>query len=235
MFEKKYKFKGEKPLKGNVKGFGGSKGSNETGHNGSAGESRDGEEARPSDSKMIPGAAQGYEQRRPTKEVMKSSNSESKKPNTDAGSGFGRSGQHGEVRKGNPMRRVKEKQNKTWWLKLPYVLRILMRSNIDQEVSEGYFTMRTEPMEQNKDQVSHLIAFEDQSDATNFSYLLESVFEDLADFSANVVPISTKDLYNEVSSGGKNVIVVKKRQLKLYAGQPFEDVERALHTLIQEQ
>lgn len=67
-----------------------------------------------------------------------------------------------------------------------------MRSNIDQEVSEGYFTMRTEPMEQNKDQVSHMIAFEDQSDATNFSYLLESVFEDLADFSANVVPISTK-------------------------------------------
>ena len=31
------------------------------------------------------------------------------------------------------------------------------------------------------------------------------------------------------------MIVVKKRQLKLYAGQPFEDVETALHTLIQEQ
>lgn len=54
---------------------------------------------------------------------MKASNSESRKPNTEAGSGFGRSGQQGEVRKGgNPMRRVKEKQNKTWWLKLPYVL-----------------------------------------------------------------------------------------------------------------
>ncbi|KAF8049413.1 hypothetical protein N665_2220s0011 [Sinapis alba] len=235
MFEKKYKFKGEKPLKGNVKGFGGSKGSNETKHNGSVGESRDDEEAGPSDSKMIPGTAQGSEQRRPSNQVMKSSNSENRKPNTEAGSGFGRSGQRGEVRKGNPMRRVKEKQNKTWWLKLPYVLRILMRSNVDQEISEGYFTMRTEPMEQNKDQVSHMIAFEDQSDAINFSYLLESVFEDLDDFSANVVPISTKDLYNEVSSGGKNVIVVKKRQLKLYAGQPFEDVESALHTLIQEQ
>lgn len=70
--------------------------------------------------------------------------------------------------------------------------RILMRSSIDQEVSEGYFTMRTEPMEQNKAEVSHMIAFEDQSDAINFSYLLESVFEDLEDFSANVVPISTK-------------------------------------------
>ena len=53
---------------------------------------------------------------------MKSSNSENRKSNTEAGSGFGRSGQHGEVRKGNTMRRVKEKQNKTWWLKLPYVL-----------------------------------------------------------------------------------------------------------------
>jgi hypothetical protein len=30
------------------------------------------------------------------------------------------------------------------------------------------------------------------------------------------------------------VIVVRKRQLTLYAGQPFEDVERALRTLIQE-
>ncbi|KAJ4900112.1 embryo defective 1703 [Raphanus sativus] len=238
MFEKKYKFKGEKPLKGNVKGFGGS---NE--QNGNVSDSRDGlknaeEEpklAGPSDSKMISGAAQGSEQRRPSNQVMKSSNSENRKPNTEAGSGFGRSGLHGEVRKGNSMRRVKEKQNRTWWLKLPYVLRILMRSNIDQEISEGYFTMRTEPMEQNKGEVSHMIAFEDQSDAINFSYLLESVFEDLDDFSANVVPISTKDLYNEVSSGGKNVIVVKKRQLKLYAGQPFEDVERALHTLIQEQ
>ncbi|RID72569.1 hypothetical protein BRARA_C04458 [Brassica rapa] len=238
MFEKKYKFKGEKPPKGNVKGFGGS---NE--QNGNVSDSRDGlknagdesKVAGPSDSKMISGAAQGSEQRLPSNEVMKASNSENRKPLKEAGSGFGRSGQHGEVRKGNTMRRVKEKQNKTWWLKLPYVLRILMRSNIDQEVSEGYFTMRTEPMEQNKDQVSHMIAFEDQSDAINFSYLLESVFEDLDDFSANVVPISTKDLYNEVSSGGKNVIVVKKRQLKLYAGQPFEDVETALHTLIQEQ
>ena len=54
---------------------------------------------------------------------MKSSSSENRKPNTEAGSGFSRIGQHGEVRKGgNTMRRVKEKQNKTWWLKLPYVL-----------------------------------------------------------------------------------------------------------------
>lgn len=90
-----------------------------------------------------------------------------------------------------------------------------MRSSIDQEVSEGYFTMRTEPMEQNKGQVSHMIAFEDQTDATNFSYLLESVFEDLDDFSANVVPISTKvkkeahSLTNKQSSLLKKSISVK--------------------------
>uniref|UniRef100_A0A1J3IR35 Uncharacterized protein n=1 Tax=Noccaea caerulescens TaxID=107243 RepID=A0A1J3IR35_NOCCA len=249
MFEKKYKFKAEKPLTGNVKGFGGSKGNNElksekTGLNGNVSDSGNGEKAPDpeeeikdaghADSKMISGAAQESEQRRPSNEVNKPINSGNQvghKPNVEAGSGFGR--------KGKPMRRAREKQsekeNKMWWLKLPYVLRILMRSRIDQEISEGYFTIRTESMEQKEGEVSHVIAFEDQSDAINFSYLLESVFEDLDEFSANVVPISTKDLHNEVSYGGKNVIVVKKRQLKLYAGQPFEDVERALHKLIQEQ
>jgi hypothetical protein len=256
MFEKKYKFKAEKPPMGNVKGFGGSKGSDEimsgtekTGKNGSASESRDGEknpeeQLQESDSEMVSGAAQESEQRRPSNEVKKSRKSGNRvggTPNMKAGSGFGStslSEKHGDVRKGKPLRRAKEKQsekeNKLWWLKLPYVLRILMRSNIDQDISEGYFTLRTESMEQNEGQVSHMIAFEDQSDARNFSYLLESVFEDLDDFSADIAPVTTKDLYDEVSSGGKNVIVVRKRQLTLYAGQPFEDVERALRTLIQE-
>lgn len=76
-----------------------------------------------------------------------------------------------------------------------FLQRILMRSNIDQDISEGYFTLRTESIEQNEGQVSHMIAFEDQSDARNFSYLLESVFEDLGDFSADVAPVSTK-VYN---------------------------------------
>ncbi|CAA0395396.1 unnamed protein product [Arabidopsis thaliana] len=256
MFEKKYKFKAEKPPMGNVKGFGGSKGSDEimsgtekTGKNGSASESRDGEknpeeQLQESDSEMVSGAAQESEQRRPSNEVKKSRKSGNRvggTPNMKAGSGFGStslSEKNGDVRKGKPLRRAKEKQsekeNKLWWLKLPYVLRILMRSNIDQDISEGYFTLRTESMEQNEGQVSHMIAFEDQSDARNFSYLLESVFEDLDDFSADIAPVTTKDLYDEVSSGGKNVIVVRKRQLTLYAGQPFEDVERALRTLIQE-
>ncbi|KAL1220533.1 hypothetical protein V5N11_003242 [Cardamine amara subsp. amara] len=259
MFEKKYKFKAEKPPMGNVNGFGGSKGNNElmsgtekTGPNGSVSESRNGEknpeeqqkEAGPSDSKMISGAAQESEQKRPSNEVKKSrksGNRVGRTPNTEAGSGFGStslSGKPGEVRKGKPMRRAREKQsekeNKMWWLKLPYVLIILMRSNIDQDISEGYFTLRTESLEQNEGQVSYMVAFEDQSDARNFSYLLESFFEDLDDFRANIAPVSTKDLHDEVSSGSKNVIVVKKKQLTLYAGQPFEDVERALRNLIQE-
>ncbi|KAG7542731.1 hypothetical protein ISN45_Aa07g026880 [Arabidopsis thaliana x Arabidopsis arenosa] len=260
MFEKKYKFKAEKPPSSNVKGFGGSKGNDEVisgtekaGENGSVSESRDGEknreelqnEAGLSDSEMVSGAAQESELRRPSNEVKKSRKSGNRvggTPNMEAGSGFGStslSGKHGEVRKGKPIRRAREnqseKEKKMWWLKLPYVLRILMRSNIDQDISEGYFTLRTKSMEQNEGQVSHMIAFEDQSDARNFSYLLESVFEDLDDFSADIAPVSTKDLYDEVSSGDKNVIVVRKRQLTLYAGQPFEDVERALRTLIQEQ
>ena len=36
------------------------------------------------------------------------------------------------------------------------------------------------------------VVFEDRSDATNFSYLLEAFFENLEDFSADVVPLSTK-------------------------------------------
>lgn len=47
----------------------------------------------------------------------------------EAGSGFGStslSGKYGQVRKGIPLRRAREKQsekeNKLWWLKLPYVL-----------------------------------------------------------------------------------------------------------------
>lgn len=66
MFEKKYKFKAEKPPTGNVKGFGGSKGNDEvisgtemTGQNGSVSESRDPEEQQKeaglSDSEMVSG------------------------------------------------------------------------------------------------------------------------------------------------------------------------------------
>lgn len=80
----------------------------------------------------ILGDAQESEQRRQSNEVKKSRKSGNRvggTPNMEAGSGFGSSslsGKHGEVRKGKPMRRAREKQsekeNKMWWLKLPYVL-----------------------------------------------------------------------------------------------------------------
>lgn len=78
------------------------------------------------------GAAQESEQRRPSNEVKKSRKSGNRvggTPNMEAGSGFGStslSGKYGQVRKGIPLRRAREKQsekeNKLWWLKLPYVL-----------------------------------------------------------------------------------------------------------------
>lgn len=80
----------------------------------------------------ILGAAQESELRRPSNEIKKSRKSGNRVGGTQnmvAGSGFGStslSGKHGEVRKGKPMRRAREKQsekeNKMWWLKLPYVL-----------------------------------------------------------------------------------------------------------------
>ncbi|KAE8698321.1 hypothetical protein F3Y22_tig00110599pilonHSYRG00052 [Hibiscus syriacus] len=75
-----------------------------------------------------------------------------------------------------------------WWLKLPYAL----------EEGDTYCA----------------VAFEDCSDANNFCYLLECFFEDLGDFSAEVVPVSVKELREVAKSHAKDVIVVKKGQLK---------------------
>ncbi|KAE9453232.1 hypothetical protein C3L33_14871, partial [Rhododendron williamsianum] len=97
----------------------------------------------------------------------------------------------------------------------------------DGEGAKGLFTLES------KGDSSHTIAFEDQGDASNFCYLLQSFFEDLGDFSAEIVPLPTKELNEAVSSDNMKVIVVKKGQLKLYAGQPLEEVEMALRSLAQ--
>ncbi|XP_058203210.1 uncharacterized protein LOC131317674 [Rhododendron vialii] len=111
-----------------------------------------------------------------------------------------------------------------WWLSLPYVLVICY---LDGEGAKGLFTLES------KGDSSHTIAFEDQGDASNFCYLLQSFFEELGDFSAEIVPLPTKELNEAVSSDNMKVIVVKKGQLKLYAGQPLEEVEMALRSLAQ--
>ncbi|KAK6254502.1 hypothetical protein SCA6_015807 [Theobroma cacao] len=137
-----------------------------------------------------------------------------------------------------PANKVKDNQSsiKTdpWWLNLPYVLAVLMRRGVDHEGPGGLFTLRISSEGQEQSETSCTVAFEDHSDANNFCYLLECFFEDLGDFSAEVVPMSVKELYQAVKSHAKKVIVVKKGQLKIYAGQPFAEVEMALHSLIKD-
>ncbi|KAF5738721.1 wound-responsive family protein [Tripterygium wilfordii] len=119
-----------------------------------------------------------------------------------------------------------------WWQKLPYILAILMRRGSGHEGSEGLFTLKSSSQAQDDGDFSYAVAFEDRIDANNFCYILESFFEDLGDFSADVVPMSTKELHAAVNSNFKKVIVVKKGQLQLYAGQPLADVEMALRSLV---
>ncbi|XWS08602.1 hypothetical protein CRYUN_Cryun40dG0015900 [Craigia yunnanensis] len=137
-----------------------------------------------------------------------------------------------------PANKVKDNQSgiKTdpWWLNLPYVLAILMRRGVDHEGPGGLFTLRISSEGQEQGETSCTVAFQDHSDANNFCYLLECVFEDLGDFSAEVVPMSVKEFREAIKLHAKKVIVVKKGQLKLYAGQPFAEVEMALHSLIED-
>ncbi|KAK4855083.1 hypothetical protein QYF36_003860 [Acer negundo] len=123
-------------------------------------------------------------------------------------------------------------QSDLWWLKLPYVLAILMRRGPEHE-EEGFFTLRSTSQAQDQSQTPYTVAFENRGDANNFCHLLESYFEDLGlvDFSADIIPLPVKELHDAVESIGR-LIVVRKGQLKLYAGQPFADVEMALHSLI---
>ncbi|TXG71733.1 hypothetical protein EZV62_000312 [Acer yangbiense] len=139
-------------------------------------------------------------------------------------------------------------QSDLWWLKLPYVLHkedrdnmtfmtvsgaILMRRGPEHE-EEGFFTLRSTSQAQDHSQTPYTVAFENRGDANNFCHLLESYFEDLGlvDFNADIIPLPVKELNDAVESI-RRVIVVRKGQLKLYAGQPFADVEMALHSLIE--
>ncbi|CAK7333197.1 unnamed protein product [Dovyalis caffra] len=118
-------------------------------------------------------------------------------------------------------------QKDLWWLNLPYVLAILMRRGSEHEESGGLYSLRVASQEDEHRDFSYTVAFEDRADANNFCYLLESFFEGLGDFSADIVPLQVKELHEAVKSHSKKVIVVKKGQLKLYVGQPFSEVEIA--------
>ncbi|WOH07282.1 hypothetical protein DCAR_0726712 [Daucus carota subsp. sativus] len=122
-------------------------------------------------------------------------------------------------------------QRSTWWLNLPYVLAVVMRTGGDDQEANGLYRIKS--TSHSLDDSSHVVAFEDRGDATNFCYLLQSFFEDLDNFSTDIIPIPIEDLAEAVESHWMEVVVVKKGQLQLYAGQPLSDVEMTLRSLVE--
>ncbi|EPS60843.1 hypothetical protein M569_13959, partial [Genlisea aurea] len=113
-----------------------------------------------------------------------------------------------------------------WWLNLPYVL--MSSSGLEGEGGKGLYTLKSISESGGGNKSSHLIAFEDRTDATNFCYLLRSFFGEMSSFEAEVVPLPVKDLNEGIGSGSIEAIVVKKGELRMYAGQPLADAEMAL-------
>ncbi|RZC52521.1 hypothetical protein C5167_020951 [Papaver somniferum] len=116
------------------------------------------------------------------------------------------------------------KKNDFWWMKLPYVFAILLRRGPDKGAAKGLYSLKMD-----ESSPSCTVGFEDRRDATNFTYILESFFDDLGSVSADVVPLSMEEVKEAVKSSMK-LIVVRKGQLHLYAGQPLGDVETALRS-----
>uniref|UniRef100_A0A803MEZ6 Uncharacterized protein n=1 Tax=Chenopodium quinoa TaxID=63459 RepID=A0A803MEZ6_CHEQI len=119
-----------------------------------------------------------------------------------------------------------------WWSKLPYVLVILMQNGIGDEAQRGFYNIRIYTDAENQSYLSYTVAFEDRNDANNFSYLLESAFEDLPDAAVDIAPISTKEFKEMAETLDNKVFVLRKGELKLYVGQPLADVEAALRSLV---
>ncbi|KAI3894666.1 hypothetical protein MKW92_002854 [Papaver armeniacum] len=116
------------------------------------------------------------------------------------------------------------KKNDFWWMKLPYVFAILLRRGPDKGAAKGLYSLKMD-----ESSPSCTVGFEDRRDATNFTYILESFFDDLGSVSADVVPLSMEEVKEAIKSSMK-LIVVRKGQLHLYAGQPLGDVETALRS-----
>ncbi|PIA44437.1 hypothetical protein AQUCO_01700200v1 [Aquilegia coerulea] len=117
--------------------------------------------------------------------------------------------------------------NDKWWLSLPYALAILLRRRSESEGPGGLYSLKMDD-----GSPSYIVAFEDHRDASNFCYILDAFFEELGDLNADVVPLSIKELKDDVESSARKVIVIRKGQLRLYAGQPLEDVEMTLRSLV---
>ncbi|XP_057772188.1 uncharacterized protein LOC130991800 isoform X2 [Salvia miltiorrhiza] len=131
---------------------------------------------------------------------------------------------------GNTKSAIKSKSDTgLWWLNLPFVLVIFMQRRTS---GKGLYTLKS--ISSTDEQVSYIVAFEDRVDATNFCYLLESFFEDLGDFKADVAPLTVKELKDAVKSHSFRALVVKRGKLQLYAGQPLADAEMALRAMIEQ-
>ncbi|KHN03357.1 hypothetical protein glysoja_004383 [Glycine soja] len=146
---------------------------------------------------------------------------------------------HELAKKNSQANRVKVKQANTktdvWWLNLHYVFVILMQRDSEEGLEGLYYGLKFTSKEQEQsDDDSYTVAFEDHADANNFCFLLKSFFEDLGSFSAYAVPMPIQELNEEIISRAKKVVVVKKRQLQLYAGQPLADVEMHLRSIIEQ-
>ncbi|KZV24823.1 hypothetical protein F511_26482 [Dorcoceras hygrometricum] len=118
-----------------------------------------------------------------------------------------------------------------WWSYLPYVLGILMYRGNDDTGAQGLYTLKNTRTDGS---LSHIVAFEDSGDATNFCYVLQCYFEDLEDFKADVFPLTVKELKDAVKSETMGAIVVKRGELQLYAGQPLADAEMRLRDIIEQ-
>lgn len=76
-----------------------------------------------------------------------------------------------------------------------------MQRGSNEEGQKGLYSLNFTSKEQEQSDDSYTVAFEDQADANNFCFLLESFFEDLGDFSANAVPMSIQvRIYMEIEN-----------------------------------
>ncbi|KAK8951524.1 hypothetical protein KSP39_PZI003496 [Platanthera zijinensis] len=116
-----------------------------------------------------------------------------------------------------------------WWIKLQYVFGILLHKGSENK-DRGLYSL---PIAHDGKKHSYTITFQDRGDALNFSFLLESFFEDLGNVSADIVPLTIHELGDAISPGELKLIVVRKGQLRLYAGQPLVEVENTLRSLLE--
>lgn len=121
--------------------------------------------------------------------------------------------------------------NNPWWLKLPYVLGILLRRGSNGSGSGGLYSLEANPS-LGEESASYTIVFQDRGDAMNFCFLLESFFVDLGDVNADVVPLTIQELTEAVNSDALKLLVVRKGEIRLYAGQPLTQVEAEIRSLL---